>query len=426
MFISEPDHLLRTLLLSGSLGALIGLERQWDEQFRHHHAKALLGLRTFTLWALFGSLCAWFAQNVHILFFVAGFAAMVVWLTLFLDRPRRLGSDPGFTTGAAGMLTFLIGGLAFWGEERVALVLTMGIIILLALKPSVQSFARGLTMEDVRTALKFAAVTGVVLPLIPNEAFGPYGGLNPRTIGMMVVLVSGVGFTGYLAIRLLGQRNGIVVTGFLGGLVSSTATTLAMSRLSRERPVESRDCSLAVLLSCTVMTWRVGLLSLAVSGRVIAVLWPWLLLASLPGFLWCLLRLLHGGRGGVGACDLSHYGNPLRLRSALQFGLLYAVIALAAKFTLSVSGVNGILAVSGLSGFVDLNAITLSLSQMTRSGAVDPLTASRGILLAIFASNVANATISVFLGSPGLRREVSAILGFTGLCALSLYFYLAH
>jgi hypothetical protein len=425
MLPSDPDHLLKSLLVGGSLGALIGLERQWDEQFRHHRAKVLAGLRTFSLWALFGVLCAWFSESVHPLFFVAGFTAMAVWLTLFLQRRNRAGGDPGFTTGAAGMVTFLTGGLVFWGMERVALVLAVSVIILLAMKPALHRFTRGITMEDVRSALKFAAVTGVILPLVPDEAMGPYGAFNPHTVWMMVVLVSGVAFVGYLAVRLLGQRNGIALAGVLGGLASSTATTMAMSRQSRERPSQSRDCALAVLLACTVMVWRVAILVGAVSTTMLWAIWPSLLAVSLPGLLWCIWRLLLGGAGAADTGDLSHYGNPLRLRVAFQFAALYAVIILAVKATIASLGNSGLLVLSSLSGLVDLDAITLSLSQMTLSGPLASVTAIRGILLAILANTIVKGLFAGFYGSLALRREVYAVLGVTALAALAACRFLA-
>jgi len=424
MMTTDPDHLLRSLLVGGSLGALIGLERQWDEQFRHHRTRVLAGLRTFSLWGLFGVLCAWFSEAVHPFFFVAGFGVMALWLTLFLQSRNRSGTDPGFTTGAAGMVTFLVGGLVFWGMERVALVLGVSVIILLAMKPALHRFSRGITIEDVRSALKFAAVTGVILPLVPDEALGPYGAFNPHTIWMMVVLVSGVGFVGYLAVRLLGQRNGIAVAGLLGGLASSTATTLAMSRQSKERPSESRDCALAILLACTVMVWRVAILVGVVSIKTLLALWPYLLVISLPGALWCAWRLIHGGSGAGETRDVSHYGNPLRIRVALQFGVLYALILLIVKATIAHLGNSGLLAVSGVSGLIELDAITLSLSQMVGAGSLDLVTATRGILLAILANTLVKAAFAFGYGSSLLRREVMITLGVTALSAIACCFFL--
>jgi uncharacterized membrane protein (DUF4010 family) len=421
---SDPYHLLLSLLVSGSLGALIGLERQWDEQFRHHHNHVMAGLRTFTLWALFGTLCAWFTQTVHPLFFVVGFASMTLWLTLFLQRRTCAAGDPGFTTGVAGMITFLIGGLVFWGQERVALVLSVSVMILLALKPMLHRFTRGITMEDVRSSLKFAAVTGVILPLVPNKEMGPYGAFNPHVLWMMVVLVSGIGFVGYLAVRAFGQRNGIAVTGVLGGLASSTATTLAMSRQSREHPSESRDCALAILLACTIMVWRVILLVGIISPKALLASWLSLVVISLPGTLWCIWRLIRGGSGPTDAADLPVYRNPLGLRVAFQFGVLYAVILLAVKAMLAYQGNAGVLVVSSISGLIDIDAITLSLSQMTGMGTLSYATATRAILLAILSNTLIKGGMAALFGSQVLRREVLIVLGATALSAIVACLYL--
>jgi uncharacterized membrane protein (DUF4010 family) len=422
---SDPNHLLQVLLVSGSLGALIGLERQWDDQFLHHRSQVLAGLRTFTLWALFGALCAWFSQSVHVAVFVVGFASMSLWVTALLFLRGRRGRDLGFTTGAAAMLTFLIGAMVFWQMEREALVLTVSMLILLAMKPVLHRFTQGITMEDVRSALKFAAVSGVILPLVPDQPMGPYGALNPHTIWLMVVLVSGVGFTGYLAVRGVGQQLGIALTGLLGGLVSSTATTLSMSRQSRERPQDSADCALAILLACTIMIPRVALLVGVVCPGELPFLLPALALISIPGVIWCGFRFMHGGLSYC-AEGCSHVGNPLRLRVALQFGLLYALIVLLVKVTIARIGNHGVLVLSGLSGLIDLDAITLSLSQMHGLGTLDVVTVSRGILLAILANTLVKAGLSAFLGSALLRREVLIVLGLTSFLITAACRFLTH
>ncbi len=411
-------HLLRSLLVGGSLGALVGLERQWDDQFRHHASRVLAGLRTFTLWALFGVLCAWFSVGQAPFLFGAGFVVVAVWMGFFLLSRIRAGRDPGFTTVAAGMITYLAGGLVFWNEARAAVILVVGVIILLALKPTFQNFTRGITLEDVRSALKFAAVSGIILPLVPDKAFGPCGSLNPRTIWMMVVLVSGVGFLGYLAVRLLGSRRGTVLTGLLGGLASSTATTLAMSRRSLEIPAESSDCSLAILLACTVMVPRVGLLVGIASPRTLMACWFSLASVSLPGLLWCLWRIAHGRSGGARPGDPSRYGNPLRLWPALQFGAVFALVVLVARMAAARLGDSGLLAVSGLSGLVDLDAISLSVSQMTNTGSIPPQMAARAILLAVCSNTLVKAAIPFLYGTRSLRKEVGAVLGITALWAV--------
>ncbi len=226
-------ELLKALLVSLCLGALIGLERQWEKETWHPGKHVLAGLRTFTFWALLGTLCGYFTQTVHPFFFLAGFLAMAVWIAIFLFYKNRSSTDPGYTTGAVGLLTYLIGGLVAYGQDKAALILTLTVVILLALKPYVHQVSRRFSKEDVRMALQFAAITGVILPLVPDEPWGPYGAFNPHSIWLMVVLVSGASFGGYVAVRMFGHKLGIALTGLIGGIASSTATTLAMSKESR-------------------------------------------------------------------------------------------------------------------------------------------------------------------------------------------------
>ncbi|MCX6935592.1 MAG: DUF4010 domain-containing protein [Verrucomicrobia bacterium] len=284
-------ELLKALLVSLCLGALIGLERQWDEENWHPKTHLLAGLRTFTFWALLGTLCGYFTQTVHPLFFLTGFIVMAVWISIFLFLKQWNRDGHGYTTSAVGLLTYLIGGLVAWHQEKVALVLTFTVVILLALKPYVHRMSRRFSREDVRMALQFAAITGVILPLVPDESWGPFQAFNPRMIWMMVVLVSGASFGGYVAVRLIGQRMGIALTGILGGVASSTATTMAMSRQSQTDPLRSKECALAVILACTVMLWRVLLLVTAVYSPLFDQLLPWIVLMSVPGFLFCGWRI---------------------------------------------------------------------------------------------------------------------------------------
>lgn len=239
-----PD-LLKALLVSALLGALLGLERQWSGQRENPAADTLAGARTFALWAALGTLCAWFAEQHQAGFFLAGFAGMNVFLALFLYRRAAHDRDIGLTTGAVGLATYLLGGLVWHGQSKAAVVVTVTMVVLLASKEWLHGLSRKFSRADVYQALQFAAVTGIVLPLVPDHPYGPYGAFNPFKIWLMVVLVSGLGFAGYVAVRIFGEDRGIAMTGLLGGLASSTATTLAMSRQSRAWPETGRVCALA-------------------------------------------------------------------------------------------------------------------------------------------------------------------------------------
>lgn len=403
-------EILKALLVSGCLGALIGLERQWDEQ-HHGEKRASAGTRTFTFWALLGTLCAWFSDFQNPAFFLVGFAVMAAFVTVYLAVRRAAEDRPGFTTAAVTMLTYLIGGLAYWKHWQIAVILTITTTLLLANKARIHGVSRHFTREDVHLALQFAVVTGIILPLVPDETFGPLDAFNPRSVWMMVVIVSGLGLVGYAAMRILGTSAGLGLTGILGGIASSTATTLAMSRQSRTQAALSRPLAWATILACTIMLWRVGILVLAINRSLFFALLPALLIISLPGLLagfWPGLRKIP-----VEKSEPVEMRNPLSLSIALQFAALYAVIGIFTKAAAEFVGNSGLYVVSFVSGIADLDAITLSLTRMVGIDGLDLKIAVHGIILAAMANTLLKACLGFALGSPAYKRIVAVYAGAT-------------
>ena len=409
-------ELLKALLVSLCLGALIGLERQWEKETWHPGKHVLAGLRTFTFWSLLGTLCGYFTQTVHPFFFLAGFVAMAVWIAIFLFYKNRSSTDPGYTTGAVGLLTYLIGGLVAYGQNKAALILTLTVVILLALKPYVHQVSRRFSKEDVRMALQFAAITGVILPLVPDEPWGPYGAFNPHSIWLMVVLVSGASFGGYVAVRMFGHKLGIALTGLIGGIASSTATTLAMSKESKAQPALTADCAMAVVLACTVMLWRVAALTAVVYSPILNQVAIPFLMMSAPALVWCGWRILRDGKGNPrdGAPE---YRNPLGLRDSLKFAVFYALIVYLVKVGQVRYGETGIDTVSALSGLMDLDAISLSLTRMAGEGGIMDM-AVKGILIATVANTVVKAGVVAIWGSSRLKLLVLPVLAVTAVVGI--------
>lgn len=404
------NDLLVSLVVSGSLGALIGLERQWESQFGHPEKHVVVGMRTFAFWALLGAICAHLSGHGQQYAFIAGLLAMVSWLGIFVYFQSRDRQGAGFTTAATGMLTYLLGGLVVAGEARVALVVTVAALLLLTGKPSLHALSRNFTAEDTRMALQFLAVTGAVLPLVPNVDMGPLGAFNPHSVWLMVVIVSGLGFAGYIAVRLLGTSRGIALTGLAGGLASSTATTLSMSKLSRARPDLALDCTLALLIACTVMLWRVEVLVVAISPALALAILPGFFLMSVPGMVFAGWRFRH--KQGAGEAS-GVYKNPLNLKVALQFGALYAAVVFVVKLAVSWFGDAGLLIASFLSGLTDLDAISLSLSNLFRDTHVSTTLAVQGIILGAVANSIMKAALAASLGDRVLRRLTLLVLGAT-------------
>ncbi len=410
-------ELLQALVTSAALGALLGLERQWSWERESPGEEAVAGVRTFALWAIMGTLCAWFGREVQPAFFLAGFAAMTVFLALSLRHKAARERDVGLTTSAVGLATYLLGGLVLHGYSKVATIITISILLLLASKQWLHALSRRFSATDVYQALQFAAITGIILPLVPDRPLGPYGAFNPFTIWLMVVFVSGLGFFGYVAMRVFGEGRGIAFTGLLGGIASSTATTLAMSRQSRAIPGTGRLCALAVVLACGVMLVRVAVLVGAVSMPTLKLLAPWLVLLAVPALAFAAWSWRQFGRGHPPDGAAREVRNPLSLPVAIQFAVLYALIVLLVRWANDVFGGAGLYWASFFSGLTDLDAITLSLSQLARDGKIPPDEAARAVLIAGGVNSLLKAALAIALGDHTMRRPVALVLGCTVILA---------
>lgn len=400
-----------SLLLSACLGALIGLIRQWEVQQESQPEAEFAGLRTFTLVAMLGCVSA-FASDRHapIAFAVA---LGVLGLLLAIAQFARPGDRPaGYTTPGAAIVTFFIGALVYWSERQAAVLLAAATMILIGLKQPIHQWTRRFTAQDVRSVLQFAAITGVILPLVPNRAFGPFDAFNPWSTWMMVILISGLGFLGYLLARLLGSQAGITLTGLVGGLASSTATTLAFSRRSRDDPASSADCTLAIVLACNVMLARVLVIVAAISPALAGDLWLPLAMMAIPGIAFGARTWL-ARRAPADAFNAPPVSNPLHLSTAIQFALLYALVKFLVKAATDLQFTQAMLLISAIAGLTDVDAITLSMSGGFRDGSLAPSLATTAIVVACISNTLVKAGIAAALGSPALRRLILAVLGAT-------------
>ena len=414
--------ILQALIVSASLGALIGTIRQWGKQHEEQSADGFAGVRTFTLWALLGTSSAAISAR----FVPAAFVATLLLIggqLILRGVFGRVDFKIGFTTTAASLLTFLMGGLVYWGETQAAVVLSAGTMLLLGFKQPIHAWTRKFTEADIRSTLQFVAITGVILPLVPNRGFGPYDAFNPFAMWLMVVLISGLGFVGYLLMRIMGAGTGIALTGLVGGLASSTATTLTFSRRSREDPAASSGYVLAVVLASTVMLARVAAVSLVLQQKLFAVVWPALLAMALPGIFYAAWVLLIR-RSQMKLIEAPELKNPLSLVTAIKFAAIYAIVTLVVRAVAEEEISQGMLAVSFFSGLTDMDAITLSTIDATKTGGMGESLAARLIIVAVIANTLAKAAIALLLGSTTMRRSGALIFGLTlgaGLLALAIF-----
>jgi uncharacterized membrane protein (DUF4010 family) len=392
-----------TFLASAAVGLLVGLERE-----RNPATKA--GLRTFALIAVLGTLAAMLADAVASGWVIAAGLA-VVGLALagaYLVDPRTAQGDAGMTTVIAAMTVFCLGAINFHGHRLLAVALGIGITALLHFKVELQGVARRLTPQDIRSMLQFAAVTAVVLPLLPDQAYGPYASLNPFHIWLMVVLISGVSLAGYVAWRLTHDRKGLLLTGLLGGLVSSTATSIVYARHARHATLPVAQCVVVIVLANCAMFARVLLLVLVLAPSAA----PVAALALLPALLlsaWPAARRWKDVDRAP-ASDAHEYRNPANLGTSILFGAGYAVVLALSAWLSQTVGAAGVYGLAIVSGLTDVDAITLSSLRLFNVGSLAASAAITAVVIGVAANLAMKATLVAVLGGAPLRRTVPLAL----------------
>lgn len=391
-----------------AIGLLMGLERE-----RNPAAKA--GLRTFALTALFGVLTTHLATELGALWLIAVGLLLVgsMMIAAYLRAPQQPDGDPGTTTVAALMLCYGLGVLVWHDEIQLAVMLGIAATMLLYFKPELRGFSQRMSRHDLLSVLQFSVLALIVLPLLPNRNYGPYGALNPHQIWWMVVLIAGVGLAGYAALRLVGQQRGAVVLGLLGGLVSSTATTLSFSRHARASSAMIPVAVIVIVLANLVVLVRLGVLAAVLAPGVLAQLLPVLaggLVAGGLGAAYGVRRLQP--QGELPALAM---GNPTELRTALGFGLMYGVVLLAAAWLSDWLGNRGLYAVALLSGLTDVDAITLSSLRLHNLDKLPVAVLVNVITLATLANLAFKSVLALSIGGWQMARHAIAGMSAVGL-----------
>lgn len=396
-----------SLLAAASLGGLVGLVRQWNQRDRSEASpgfRAVAGARTFALWSTFGFVAAQLERAGVPWMLLAGMAAVAALLTASTFRHTDDPGGAGLTTTTSGMLTYVTGALLGADLTRYAVWLAIILAGIIGVRRLTAEWSGRLNETDVRAGLQFAFLTGVILPLVPDEKL--WGVFNPYDTWRMVMLVAGVNLTGYATMRFLGQRAGTALTGLVGGIGSSTAVTLAFARHSRENPAQGAIYAQGVLLACTVMVPRLLFILSAINPELAAALLPCgalvcLATAVVPAWIW--LRERTRAEDEVPAV-----GNPLRLAQSAKFALLYAVVVFLLDASRDFAGASGLYALSFISGLPDMDAITLSLAGRTSAGELSANMAAMAVLVAIAANTLVKLSLAFALGSGRFRSFVAA------------------
>lgn len=390
------------LLLALALGLLVGLQREWSKS-------EIAGVRTFPLIAVFGALTGTLAGQFGGWTIAAGLVAVAAMLVIGNMASFQAGTgDPGLTTEAAVLVMFAVGAAISQGLTGPAIVVTGAVALLLQWKRELHSFVARIEEAELRAVSRLILIGLVILPAMPDRAFGPYGVLNPFEIWLMVVLIVGISLAAYVAYRLLGERTGVLVTGLLGGLISSTATTLTYSQKARETKGQTPVAGAVIVLASTSVFGRVLFEVAAVAPAVLPQVAPPLLVMTGAIAVLAWLALARSRREPAPPQDQQL---PSTLGSAIAFGLLYAIVLLAVAAARQHFGEGALYAVAAVSGLTDVDAITLSTARLIRTGTLEAETGWRVILVGALANLGFKAGIVFALGGAKLFRWVLPYFG---------------
>jgi uncharacterized membrane protein (DUF4010 family) len=388
------------------LGALIGLERERStyKQKRMMYA----GIRTFPLIALFGALSAYFAQILSAWILIVNILIMgVLVIIVYFVTTDMHGKHFGATSEIAGLLTFFIGVLAYYNEIVFATVLAITITFILYLREPLHTFAQHLKRGELEDTLKFIVIAFVILPFLPNQGFGPYDIFNPYVIWLMVVLISGISYVGYFFMKWFGEK-GIELAGIFGGLVSSTAVTISFAARSKQIRSKKiiRPLLLGVVLANSIMFIRI-LVEVFLIHRPLfyALILPLSALFTLS--LVFIFFLWKKDKHVKGKVDLK---SPFRLWPALKFGAFFALVLAVVKIADVYLSTKGVYVVSLISGFADVDAITLSLSHLAKGDLALEI-AKRGIMIAALTNVAVKGGIAYLFGSREFGVRIIGMFG---------------
>ncbi len=414
----EPYEQQLALGTAIAVGLLVGLER---EQSRDPTAERSLiaGIRTYPIVALIGGL-ATMLQPVSMWLPLIAMVGVIAIVAISYASHLKKTNDHGATTEVSVIATYLLGALATSRgavepmADRLILVAALGVALtfLLSAKEWFHHLAAKLSRSDFYAIVQFLIVAVVVLPLLPRRGLGPLEAINPFDVALMVVTIAGLSFLGYVAIRLLGPSRGLLVSAALGGMVSSTAVTVAFSGRAKQDPAQAPMAAAAIGIASSIMVLRIALL--------VALVAP----ALLPSMAFPLGGMLLGAVGGALATSRGRttgesppetaVKNPFELGSALRFGLAFAAILLASKAAQVYLGASGLYVAAGLAGTTDVDAITLSTAKLATGDLAAPV-AVIAILVAAISNTAVKTGIACVLGGKALAPRAliggAAIIG---------------
>ena len=417
--MSETTNDILLLGIALAIGLLIGIERGWEKRATKA-GERVAGLRTFGLIGLLGGITGLIVQKTNLPILGFGLLGLTAIAVMAYVYNARRDEDVGITTIIAILLTYALGALAVLGNITAAAAAAVVTAMILGFKPVLHNWLTKLEEDELHAALKLLLISVVLLPILPDQGYGPWQALNPYELWWMVVLISGISFVGYFAIKIAGTRKGVLLTALFAGLASSTALTLHFSRLAKIEPDMHQMLSAGILMACATMLPRMVIIASVINPNLTAeLLIPaaiMTLVTLLPALIiWHRIQLTSGQQVQV-------LKNPLELKSALSFGALLALVVVLSEALKEKFGESGLYFLSAASGIMDVDAINLTLSRMTLAE-LSSTTAVTGIIIAGAVNSIVKGALAGIIGGAKLGTWVAiplCLAALAGITAITL------
>lgn len=402
--MEDGNPLFGHLALALAVGLLIGIERGWSAR-GEGVGRRVAGLRTFGLLGLLGGVIGTLGLEVHPLLAVVMLAAAAAALVAGYLHDMRLDNRVSATSTVAALLTLCLGILATNGYPRAAVLVAAVAMLLLSLRTQLHGWLQRLNEADVQATARFAIITAAILPLLPDRRFGPYDAWNPREIWLVVVLVTGFSFAGYIASRTFGARRGILATAAIGGMYSSTAVTAVLARRLKTGDAPATLLAAGIAVASAAMFMRILLLTAVLAMSAV----PSLAVAAAPAGIVALGVSIWLVRRGMAdpAEEVAAFvpRNPFELLPALGFAALVAVLALATRWAEARFGDAGIAALLAITGSFDVDAAIVTLGGLP-DGSIEPWLAGLVLAVPVLLNTLFKAAIVV--STAGWQRGLRA------------------
>lgn len=401
----------QNIIIAMVFGFAIGLQREMKILYENKK-NDFGGARTFSMIGLIGYVSAWL--NLHVPFFFVTVSLILGALLITAYIINSSETENGITTEISALVTFFAAAMLVYERASLAVFIAIVVLFILNSQDKISEYAKVIEKKDLSAAIIFAMMTFVVLPILQDKPIDPWGYFNLHNIWLMVILVAGISFFGYIAVRVIGTTKGIGLTGLFGGLASSTAVTLSFGRQGKNSPRLSKNLSIGISLACSIMLVRVFFEMYIINPELANHLLIPVIVATIAGY--CFIGYLIFTAKKETIIHETTFKNPFKLSEALMLGLIFGIVIALIKFANHTFGDSGVYIVSFIAGSADVDAVVLSVISFAQTE-MSSVTVLNSVVLAIVANSITKFAIVAFLGN----RTIALYVGMYFIISLAFF-----